>query len=152
MTTVVRHRRTNNQYILLGINGAEDKANLSRSLGELFSQEKSEVSYSATVCDERGNMFLANIDDLIVVEIDGVKPAEILPEASYEPYSNANRDLTNRSAVRDFDEDFDEDFDAEEENLGDEPTPESDFIQAPISGGDSLDAPNLEENDDEDWI
>ncbi|MEN9869083.1 MAG: hypothetical protein RLZZ171_66, partial [Cyanobacteriota bacterium] len=59
MTTIVKHRRTGNEYILLGINGETNKANPSRFISELFNQEKSEVSCSATVCDVQGNIFLA---------------------------------------------------------------------------------------------
>ena len=57
MTTIVKHKRTGNKYILLGINGEGDKVNPSRFISELFSQEKSDVSCSATVCDFQGNIF-----------------------------------------------------------------------------------------------
>ena len=104
MTTIVKHRRTENTYILLSINGEGDKANPSRFISELFSQEKSGVSCSATVCDFQGNIFLAYIDDLVVTEIDGQKPADILPKPDFNSVSNDDY----RQEADDFDNDFEE--------------------------------------------
>ncbi|MEL6929646.1 MAG: hypothetical protein AAFO95_13540 [Cyanobacteria bacterium J06600_6] len=139
MTTIVKHRRTGNQYILLGINGEINQANPSRFISELFNQEKSAVAYSASVCDVQGNMFLAYIDDLIVVEIDGVKPADILPNVKDESRSS------------DGDRDFAE-FDSEEFDDDDFESGEIDEQQPLSASGASLDAPNSENSEDEDWI
>jgi hypothetical protein len=178
MTTIVKHRRTGNEYILLGINGEANKANPSRFISEFFNQEKSEVSCSATVCDVQGNIFLAYIDDLLVVEIDGLRPAEILPEANYEAnyeasYETVDEDSRSpkgfapegasvevvQSPSSEFEEDDFED-DQEDENQDEDdfdqeadlkPTP----LQTPIVGNatESLDAPNQDQaSDDEDWI
>ncbi|MEO0014970.1 MAG: hypothetical protein RLZZ535_3359 [Cyanobacteriota bacterium] len=98
MTTIVKHRRTGNEYILLSINGETNKANPSRFISELFNQEKSEVSCSATVCDVQGNIFLAYIDDLVVTEINGIKPAEILPEATPEAVNDNSRSRSGGGA------------------------------------------------------
>jgi hypothetical protein len=163
MTTIVRHRRTGNQYILLGINGEANKANPSRFISELFNQEKSEVSCSATVCDVQGNIFLAYIDDLVVVEINGIKPAEILPEATYKTVNDDLRSRNSREFVppgtsvevvqspsNEFEEDFEEDFDDDDEL--DEPK-NSESTAPQVSVMNSLDAPNQDrDNDDEDWI
>jgi hypothetical protein len=166
MTTIVKHRRTGNEYILLGINGEANKANPSRFISELFNQEKSEVSCSATVCDVQGNIFLAYIDELLVVEIDGLRPAEILPEANYEAsYKTVDEDSRSRSVevVQSPSSEFEEeDFEDEEEDETEaeddldqevelKPTP----LQTPIVGNaiESLDAPNQDQpSDDEDWI
>jgi hypothetical protein len=167
MTTIVKHRRTGNEYILLGINGETNKANPSRFISELFNQEKSEVSCSATVCDVQGNIFLAYIDDLVVTEIDGVKPAEILPEATFEAVNDSSRARSPKgfaapgasvevvqSPATEFDEeDFEEDFeDEDEDELGlenSEPT----VAKVSVDVVNSLDAPDHDRvNDDEDWI
>ncbi len=87
MTTIVQHRRTGDRYILLNINGTGSSVNPSRFLNELFTSEKAELPCIVTVCDAKGNLFLANLDNLFVVEIDGVEPAKILPEPSYQPQS-----------------------------------------------------------------
>lgn len=176
MTTIVKHRRTGNEYILLGINGETNKANPSRFISELFNQEKSEVSCSATVCDVQGNIFLAYIDDLVVTEIDGVKPAEILPEATFEAVNDSSRSRSGggasspipkgftppgapvevvQSPATEFDEeDFDEeDFEDEDEDELDLENSEPTVAKVSVDVVNSLDAPDRDRvNDDEDWI
>ncbi|MEL6499928.1 MAG: hypothetical protein AAFQ23_00780 [Cyanobacteria bacterium J06623_1] len=155
MTTIVKHRRSGNKYILLGINGETNKANPSRFISELFNQDKTEMSYSATVCDVRGNIFLAYIDDLMVIEIDGVKPADILPETGEpawetSPSSEFNNQEFNNQELddRELDEEFDEEFDQDTES---EPKPII-VTPPPTSTGDSLDAPERDSTEDDDWI
>jgi len=145
MTTIVRHKRTGNEYILLSINGEENKTNPSRFINELFNsnQAKAEISCSATVCDVQGNLFLAYIDDLIVIEIDGKNPADILPEPEYKSASN-DSDRSQNSEFKD--DEFDE------EELEDED--EKVIVTPPESSSYSQNKPNnndLEDNDD-DWI
>ena len=146
MTTIVKHRRTGNQYILLGINGELDKANPSRFISELFNQEKSEVSGSVTVCDVRGNIFLAYIDDLVVTEIDGKKLTEILPEASYESVQNNIYSEPTQEFEIDEDLEDDEDF-ANDQDLdtSNEPKVSSVYGQGSPAQSDVSD-------DDSDWI
>lgn len=149
MTTIVKHRRTGNEYVLLSINGEADRASPSRFISELFEREKQTVSYSATLCDVRGNIFLAYIDDLIVIEVDGVKPADILPPpASYEvdPSESQNYQRSQYGEVSDggFDEEFeDEEFDQKQESQVEQPQ---------VEVIDSLDAPDRSDNEDEEWI
>ncbi|BAZ46146.1 hypothetical protein NIES4102_31750 [Chondrocystis sp. NIES-4102] len=88
MTTIVKHKRTGNQYILLGVVGEGSKVNPSRFLNDLFTQDKPEVSYLATVCDVVGNIFLVYINDLVILEIDGKKPVDLLPENSLRSLDN----------------------------------------------------------------
>ena len=145
MTTIVKHRRTGNEYILLGINGELDKANPSRFISELFNQEKSEVSCSVTVCDVQGNIFLAYIDDLVVTQIDGKKLTEILPEASYE--SVKNNIYSEPTKEFEIDEELDdEDFarDQDEDTLN---KPQTSSIYGQGSSAES----NVSD-DDSDWI
>ena len=174
MTTIVKHRRTGNEYILLGINGETNKANPSRFISELFNQEKSEVSCSATVCDVQGNIFLAYIDDLVVTEIDGVKPAEILPEATSEAVNDNSRSRSGggasspspkgfvppgasvevvQSPATEFDEEDFEDEDFEDEDELDLENSEPTVAKVSVDVVNSLDAPDRDRvNDDEDWI
>ena len=148
MTTIVKHKRTGNQYILLGINGEENKTNPSRFINELFnsSQPKTEVSCSATVCDATGNLFLAYIDDLIVVEIDGYKPADILPEPEYK---KSEYDAY-QPPMSDFDDEELEDEDSNSEQSAEPrvivtPNPESSNYSQ--GGSDKSDF-----DEDEEWI
>lgn len=122
MTTIVKHRKTGNEYILLGINGEGDKVNPSRFISELFSPEKSDVSCSATVCDFQGNIFLAYIDDLLVTEIDGKKPADILPKPNFDQqsqqasssYGGVIYDSVSNDNYQQEDGNFEDDFEDEE--------------------------------------
>ena len=127
MTTIVKHRKTGNQYILIGLNGEGRKeASPSRFLSDLFTQEESEIACSVTICDVQGNMFLAYIDDLIVMEINGKKPSEILPEKAVvstpsqvqsndldednEISSSYRKNPGNRDNFDDFEDDEEEDW------------------------------------------
>ena len=147
MTTIVRHKRTGNEYILLGITGETNKANPSRFLSELFERDKSEMSCSATICDVQGNLFLAYIDELVVTEIDGKKPADILPEPTAEPVVNNVYDDGDLDEYEDeelLEEEFDRD---EDENLSDRP--ETSFV---YGQGSPAQRNSSDEDDDEDWI
>ena len=136
MTIIVKHKKTENEYILLGINKAGGKINLpSRFLNDLFSQEESENSTSVTVCDARGNIFIAYIDDLIVTEIDGKKPSEILPEI-FTP--NVDRD-------------FEEEEDDKRFASGDRQTSSATTTENTGSEFQS-DNDEFDDDNDEDWI
>ena len=118
MATIVKHKRTGSEYILLGINGEENQTNPSRFINELFSQSqaKTKASYSATVCDVRGNLFLAYIDDLIVIEIDGKNPADILPEPSdsqvpKDTYRSPDNEDEEELAEERFEDEFEDEAD-----------------------------------------
>ena len=118
MSIIVSHKRTGNPYIFLGIEGQGEKNNSpGRFLSDLFTQDESELATTLVlVCDVAGKIFVADIDDLLVIEINGKKPAEILPEV---PVAQVNEDrppspsASNNSAQDDRDDDFD-DFDEEE--------------------------------------
>lgn len=147
MTTIVRHKRTGNEYILLGITAESNKANPSRFLSELFEREKSEMSCSATICDVKGNLFLAYIDELIVTEIDGKKLADILPEPTAEPVVDNVYDDENLDEYED-EELLEEEFDRDENEDVSE-RPKTSFVY----GQGSPAQRNLsDEDDDEDWI
>ena len=156
MSIIVKHRNTSYEYILLGINGEVGKANPSRILSDFLNQEKSAISSSATVCDVRGNIFLVSIKDLIVVEIDGQKLTEILPEDNYQSV-DFDRAYTEEDA--DFeDEELAEEELAEEElaeeelpkkiNPDDSDRPPTSFVYGQGSSAQS----NVGDDDDEDWI
>jgi hypothetical protein len=138
MTTIVRHRRTGNHYIFLGIDRSGGKINLpSRFLNDLFTQEASEDAASVMLCDARGNIFLAYIDELIVTEIDGQKPSEILPQVATPTVEN------------DFNSAEDSDPDSENPERRDRSSSSPDVTvdtKAEFSSGDNS------PDDDEEWI
>lgn len=153
MTIIVNHRRTGNAYILLGINGEVDKVNPSRFISELFAQEKSEVSCSVTVCDVQGNIFLAYIDDLVVVEIDGKKIADILPEPTFEEKNNPR----NNGVYSQQTDDFEDEADLATENLDNSDKTSTETTKTNVSAVSSTYRQSLPKQDDfeddgEDWI
>lgn len=148
MTTIVRHKRTGNEYILLSITGEINKANPSRFISELFEREKSQGSCLATICDVGGNLFLAYIDELVVTEIDGNKPADILPEPTVEPVVENVYDDGGLDEYED-EELLEEDTIDEDEDGDRTDPPQTSFVY----GQGSPAQRNLsDEDDDEDWI
>ncbi len=133
MAIVVKHKQTGNEYILLAVNAVSggSKVNLpSRFLNDLFPQNDTENYGLVTVCDARGNMFLSYIDDLIISEIDGKKPSELLPEIVVSSVSQEDREEL---------EDFEDQSSLESDN------------RAVISSDTALsDGDDFE--DDEDWV
>ena len=136
MAIIVKHRRTGNEYIVLGISGEGGKASLpSRFLNDLFTPEQQENSSVLTICDARGNIFSSYMHELVVIEIDGKKPAEILPE----PVISAINDRFEN-------DNFDDDKGWQQENGEAElPTENSDVENKSNERADKFD-------DDEDWI
>lgn len=155
MTIIVQHRRTGNNYILLSINGEMDQGNPSRFINELFNQEKSEKSRAATVCDVRGNIFIAYIDDLVVIEIEGKKLTEILPEATYDSVSQDSY----REQATEFAHDLNNDFDEEQELRDEDFVKEQDLDPASRSETFFVDTQSkssprdgVDDEDNDDWI
>lgn len=154
MATIVQHRRTGDRFILLNINGTGSSVNPSRFLNELFTSEKAEAPCLITLCDSKGNLFLANLESFFVVEIDGVEPAKILPEPTYTPQSppssysygtRENFDEPQSERDHDFSRDNSADLDQEARQQKKEPqTPTTD-----VQGSSNLDEFS---DEDEDWI
>ena len=81
MATIVQHLTTGNEYIFLGVSGSESKSILpTKMLGDFFATETPDKSRSLTVCDDQGRLLWFPVTEIIVVEVDGQKPEELLPE------------------------------------------------------------------------
>jgi hypothetical protein len=81
MAIIVQHLTTGNEYILLGVSGGESKNILpTKMLGDFFATEDPDKSRSVTVCDDQGRIVWFPVTEIIVVEVDGQKPDELLPE------------------------------------------------------------------------
>jgi hypothetical protein len=74
MATIIEHLETGNEYILLGVGLGVDPGNLSTRFLKTFLPNK------VAVCDRTGQLFWLPSSEVIVVEIDGQKPTELLPE------------------------------------------------------------------------
>lgn len=80
MTTIVLHKSTDRKFILIGI-GYEtpNKSNYLEPLyGSLHRNHESCGKEMATVCDSEGHISLISPEELIVIEIDGVSPSQII--------------------------------------------------------------------------
>jgi len=81
MAIIVQHLTTGNEYIFLGVSGGESKNILpTKMLGDFFATETPDKSRSVTVCDDQGRILWFPVTEMIVVEVDGQKPEELLPE------------------------------------------------------------------------
>ncbi len=81
MAIIVQHLTTGNEYIFLGVSGGESKNILpTKMLGDFFATETPDKSRSLTVCDDQGRILWFPVTEMIVVEVDGQKPEELLPE------------------------------------------------------------------------
>ena len=73
MATIVRHRETAKQYVLLGTGfGAYKATRPSFFGGNLFPNEESGEIPVAAVSDQEGNVIWLYTEELQVVEVDGV--------------------------------------------------------------------------------
>ncbi len=81
MATIVKHRRTNARYVLLGTGfGAYRATRPGKFIGNLIPREDTGKVTMAAVCDRDGRVGWTPSDDLTVVEVDGKSPAELLGE------------------------------------------------------------------------
>lgn len=120
MAIIVKHRRTGNEYILLGINGGGDITSLpARFLNDLFPREQPKNNSWVTICDARGNIFSSYRDDLIVVEIDGKKPEEILPETIISSLNDELEDDNDEGWQQEEEQVSSEEYSSEEAQFND---------------------------------
>lgn len=114
MAIILQHLTDGNEYIFLGIGLEGLKTSIpSRMLGELFSKDVPEKSTLIAACDSFGKIVWLNMNDVIIVEVDGEKPAEILPETIITTPSlpipeEANTNLEKKSNLDEFPEDDEE--------------------------------------------
>lgn len=116
MTIIIKHLDTGNEYILLGIGLGEAKSSLpSRVLSDLFQGDNPDKAMMVTACDVQGQIVALNSNSIIVVEIDGKQPSEILPEI----LPTSAQPLLHNPKIEDeqeLDEELDEDEDDEDED------------------------------------
>lgn len=81
MAIILQHLTNGNEYVFLGIGLEGLKTSIpSRVLGEFFAKDDPDKSKLIAACDSFGKIVWLSINDVIVVEVDGQKPSEILPE------------------------------------------------------------------------
>lgn len=81
MAIILQHLSDGNEYVFLGIGMEGMKTSISsRMLGELFAKDVPEKSTLIAACDSSGKIVWLNLNDVVVVEVDGEKPSDLLPE------------------------------------------------------------------------
>lgn len=80
MSTIVLHKPTNKKYILIGTSYEKPvKVDYLEPLyGSLHRSKSNPAMEMAALCDSRGYISFFPSDELIVIEIDGVSPAQII--------------------------------------------------------------------------
>lgn len=114
MTIIIKHLDTGNEYILLSAGWGTAKSSLpSRVLNDLFTSDHPDKTMMIAACDVQGRIVWLKSNDVIVTEIDGKKPFEILPEiipASFQPLLDSpDIDSDIEGEEKNLNEDFDED-------------------------------------------
>ena len=87
MAIIVEQLSTGNEYVLMGVGLGVDPGNLSARFLNNFLPNK------VAVCDRKGKIFWLPSSEVIVVEIEGQKPSELLPKpekVTPDPTSNPN--------------------------------------------------------------
>ena len=102
MSILVKHLATENEYIFLGIELGGVKSSLSpRIFGDLFANEEGEKIGRVAVCDPGGKIRWFNASELVVIEVDGQIPSEMLPEiispTTPEIITETSEDITDYS-------------------------------------------------------
>lgn len=78
MATIVEHQKSGNRYILVGTGFGIYKSTRSGSGLSLTAVEEENHFHLVAVCDRKGEIKWFYSDDLIVLEIDGERPADLL--------------------------------------------------------------------------
>lgn len=115
MAIIVRHVRNGNEYLLLSAGLALGKGGLPpRFLRNFIPEEESGEGQWLTLCDRTGCILRLPASEVTVIEIEGKKPSELLPEpARLETPNLAAEELVDSSCdelAEDGDEDEDEDW------------------------------------------
>lgn len=103
MAIIVRHNTTGNYYLLIGTGlGADQALPSSRLL-------KNWLPATVAVCDRQGEIFWLPAAEIVVTEVDGSSPTELLPEPEIilpppEP------EITLTSEVEVFEDDEDDEW------------------------------------------
>ncbi len=97
MTIFVKHLKTGNEYLLIGTAfSAETTLSIPFFRGNLTPENELEESQWVTLCDQKGHLFCLPASEVIVTEIDGKQPSELLEGKIVSPPTN---DLENDSII-----------------------------------------------------
>ena len=79
MAVIVEAKKTGKRYVLVGTGfGAYKATNPSVLFGRLLRYEEEGQAALVAICDQEGNIRWSHSDDLLVVDVDGHSPDELL--------------------------------------------------------------------------
>ena len=79
MTIIVKHLKTGNEYLLIGTGFSSSQSlNLPFLRGNPVIEKDSIVNQMVALCDQNGKIFWVFSAEVIVTEIDGKNPSELL--------------------------------------------------------------------------
>ncbi|MEA5533147.1 hypothetical protein [Crocosphaera sp. XPORK-15E] len=103
MAIIVKHQTTGHHYLLVGTGLGTDQALPSSRL------LKNWLPATVAVCDRQGEIFWLPAAEIIVIEVDGTPPADLLPEPEIPP-PPPEPEMRVNSDVEVFEDDEDEDW------------------------------------------
>ena len=110
MAIIVQHLSTNNQYLLINADAAEENtvlANSPRLIRNLLPESEASTEGKVALCDANGRLFWLPASEIKVILVDGKAPADILPET----VTTVSETIPTAEETRDeFLEDDDEDW------------------------------------------
>ncbi len=78
MAILVEHKKSQNRYILLGTGFSIYKSARNNPVWELIQTEEEDDVNLVAVCDHTGEIKWFYSEDLIVIEVDGVQPYDLI--------------------------------------------------------------------------
>jgi hypothetical protein len=78
MATIVEHQESGKRYILMGTGFSIYKSSRSSPPWNLTAIEEEDHYHLVAVCDRKGKIKWFYSEDLVVVEVDGGKPSDLV--------------------------------------------------------------------------
>lgn len=78
MATIVEHKETGKRYIVMGTGFGVYKSARNNAFFQWAVMEEEDNYHLVAVCDRKGNIKWFYSEDLVVVEVDGGKPSDLV--------------------------------------------------------------------------
>ncbi len=78
MATIVEHKETGKRYIVMGTGFGIYKSARNNAFFQWAVVEEEDNYHLVAVCDRKGNIKWFYSEDLVVVEVDGGKPSDLV--------------------------------------------------------------------------
>lgn len=78
MAIIVEHKKSRNRYILVGTGFGIYKSSRNNTAWELIKMEEEDHLHLVAACDHNGEIKWFYSEDLIVIEVDGALPDDLI--------------------------------------------------------------------------